>query len=347
MKKQIILAIISLAGLFSLYAGDAAVFVDTGFSEDGNTYVFGQYGRTDKTFRGWAEIYAVDVAENDFVQGSVFKTAPAVSEPIDKTGKQVYETLKAKSWSRIKKYNCVKPSPEQVLYVCEDPLKSGSDEIVFKDFPGTVVEDKSTYHISLVPEVKGHGVNARSSFVIVLEKQDIYGNTIGLQRIGSPSVVRKGVTGYKIDRIFCDRSGSNIVFVVEKTMEDASGILIRYMVETAVLNKDLSVHVRPSLLPPAPKYTVPETPQVLEVIEPEEEVPAFATVPATEETPAAEAKSVSSIPETVPSAEETAEPEPAEPEITDAPAESAPAEESVPEAITLPEPVEETSADAK
>ena len=37
-----------------LNAGDVASFVDKGFSEDGKYYVFGQYGRTDKKYQGWA-----------------------------------------------------------------------------------------------------------------------------------------------------------------------------------------------------------------------------------------------------------------------------------------------------
>ena len=41
----------------SLFAGDAAVFSDIGFSQDGLTYVFGEYGKTDQKYQAWAEIY--------------------------------------------------------------------------------------------------------------------------------------------------------------------------------------------------------------------------------------------------------------------------------------------------
>ena len=56
-----------------VFAGDAAVFDDIGFSEDGLTYLFGQYGKTDGTFQAWAEVYTVDVAKNDYVPGEVYR----------------------------------------------------------------------------------------------------------------------------------------------------------------------------------------------------------------------------------------------------------------------------------
>ena len=81
MKRTILrTAICTAFALFaslSLYAGDAAVFQDIGFSDDGTTYIFGQYGKTDKNYEAWAEIYTVDVAKNDYVKGEVFTTEPS------------------------------------------------------------------------------------------------------------------------------------------------------------------------------------------------------------------------------------------------------------------------------
>ena len=73
MKKIIAGGVIFALCLSFALAGDAAVFVDGGFSSDGSVYLFGQYGKTDKSFRGWAEIYTVDVAKNDFVKGGTYK----------------------------------------------------------------------------------------------------------------------------------------------------------------------------------------------------------------------------------------------------------------------------------
>jgi len=230
MKKLIIAGFLFASGFFSVYAGDAAVFVDTGFSSDGNVYVFGQYGKTDKTFQGWAEIYTVDIGKNEFVPDEVFITKPS-AVTAGKSGREVFDTLAGKSFFTTKRYNCEKAGPDQVLYICGDDNKAGTDEIVFKDFSGAA-GNPAVYHIQLVPTFEGSGVNAKSSFYIMLEKQDENGNLQSRQKIGSPSVIRKGVTGYRIERIYCDKSGSGLVFIIEKTMEDSTGILIRYMVET-------------------------------------------------------------------------------------------------------------------
>ena len=56
MKKSFVCSLFLIIGLSALSAGDVATFVDKGFSEDGKYYVFGQYGKTDKKFQGWAEL---------------------------------------------------------------------------------------------------------------------------------------------------------------------------------------------------------------------------------------------------------------------------------------------------
>jgi len=235
MKKLIVTGLLLAVCLVSVSAGDAAVLVDTGFSSDGNIYVFGEYGKTDKLFQGWAEIYTVNIEKNDFVPNEVFRIKPS-AVTAGKSGREVYDALAGKSYFTIKKYNCEKTAPDQVLYICGDENKSGTDEIVFKDF-AAVTGSAATYHIRLVPTVEGSGINAKSSFCIMVEKKNENDEVISRQEIGSPAIFRKGVTGYKIERIYCNKTGTNLVFIVEKTMEDSTGILIRYMVETAKIVK--------------------------------------------------------------------------------------------------------------
>ena len=139
---------------------------------------------------------------------------------------------------KLKKYNYEKAPADRILYILEDENKSGTDEIVFKDFVSSVSKDQGYYHVQLVSEAKGTGVNVKSSFFIMLEKQDAKGKVLARQKIGTPSIWRKGVKNYKIERIVCDESGKNIVFVVEKTCEDKTGINIRYMIEAATLDND-------------------------------------------------------------------------------------------------------------
>lgn len=222
---------------FASFAGDSAVLVDNGFSADGNYYIFGQYGKIDKKFQGWAEIYTVDVLKNDYVDNEVYRVKPS-AVTFDKTGKEVYESLAGKNYLSIKKYNCAQNSPEQILYIREEEKKAGTDEIEFKDFISSVSDDQAYYKVVLVPTVSGEGINVKSSFYINLEKLDSKGAVLASQKIGNPGITRKGVKNYKIERIVCDKTGKKLVFIVEKTMEDKTGINIRYMIETARLNDD-------------------------------------------------------------------------------------------------------------
>lgn len=237
MKKLMVCGMLGIFAAFASFAGDSAVLVDNGFSADGNYYIFGQYGKIDKKFQGWAEIYTVDVLKNDYVDNEVYRVKPS-AVTFDKTGKEVYESLAGKNYLSIKKYNCAQNSPEQILYIREEEKKAGTDEIEFKDFISSVSDDQAYYKVVLVPTVSGEGINVKSSFYINLEKLDSKGAVLASQKIGNPGITRKGVKNYKIERIVCDETGKKLVFIVEKTMEDKTGINIRYMIETARLNDD-------------------------------------------------------------------------------------------------------------
>ncbi len=228
--KKVLCGIIVLAASLCAFAGDAAAFVDVGISSDGKTYIFGEYGRTDNDFQGYAEIYTVDIAKNDFVSGGVFKTEPS-SATASKSGKTVYDELLAKAGWAVRKYECKPALPENLLYIRDERVNDGT-EIVFKDFEGSSTEQSVFYHIKVNPRVEGSDLNIRSSFSITLEKKNENGELLSRNIVGNPSVKRKGVSSYKVDRIFSDKTGRNLVFVIEKQVKDKNGTSIRYMVET-------------------------------------------------------------------------------------------------------------------
>ena len=232
MKKAFVCSLLVILGLSAIWAGDVATFVDKGFSEDGRYYVFGQYGKTDKKFQGWAELYQVDIAANDYTDGGVFITKPS-AVTAGKNGHDVFEALEGKSYYYFKDLKCEPANIDHVLYILDDVNKTGTDEIVFKDFRSADLENADVYHIRLYPTVTGKGKDARSSFYIMLEKKNSEGEIIMSRKIGTPSINRKGVTNYKIERIFCDKSEKNLIFVIEKMMEDDTGTSIRYMIEAA------------------------------------------------------------------------------------------------------------------
>ena len=205
MKKSLVCVLVAALSLASVFAGDVASFVDLGFTDDGKYYVFGQYGKIDKKFQGWAEIYQVDIAANDYVDSGAFKTKPA-AVTAENSGREVYEALEARSYYYMKDIKCTPANADHVLYILEDLNKKGTDEIKFTDFRGSDIENPDTYTINLV---------------------------LMTEKVGTPSITREGVSNYKIERIFCDKSERNLIFVIEKMFEDDSGISIRYMVEAA------------------------------------------------------------------------------------------------------------------
>lgn len=229
MKKGLVASLVFLtAGI--AFAGDAAAFKDIGFSSDGNTYIFGQYGKTDVKFQPYAEIYTIDVAKNEYVPGGVFKN---IDDKSDRSGSQVYEDLYARHYLEIKNYGCKNAVADDILYILEDGVKKGTDEIAFKNYGGRAAEEQVSYAVRLVPTYSGSGANCLSSFYIDLGIEK--GGTSKKYKVGSPDIKRKGVVNYKIVRILRNSAKTALVFVVEKTIEDASGLSIRYMVETIKL----------------------------------------------------------------------------------------------------------------
>lgn len=213
-----------------IFAGDAAVFKDIGFSEDGLTYIFAQYGKTDKKYEAWAEIYTVDVVNNDFRRNEVYKKNPTKTTA-SMSGKKAYEDLYAASKSKFSKYSCVPYAAENLLYVRQSDDKVSTEEIVFKDFDNSSEGNEVYYKIKLVPTYEGKGAAVQSKFYISLKKTDSRGDVLLSKTLGTPDFKRKGITNYRIDRIFSDESGRSLIFIIEKTLEDDTGVSIRYMVE--------------------------------------------------------------------------------------------------------------------
>lgn len=233
MKKIVVAALVAISAALC-FAGDAAVYTDIGFSEDGSTYIFGQYGKTDKKFQAWAEIYTVDVAKNAYVKNDVYTLKPS-SFTSQYSGKQAYDNLLTKAEWKLSKYNYKNADPANLLYVAQNETKSPTEEIVFKDFDNSTKENPVYFHIKLVPTITGKDRNVKSQFYIDLQKVDGEGKVILQKKVGTPDFKRDGISSYRIVKIFTDASGLSMVFVVEKTLEDETGTSIRYMVETVRL----------------------------------------------------------------------------------------------------------------
>ncbi len=230
MLKRILLGCAVFGLAFSLFAGDVAVFVDEGFSSDGTIYVFGQYGSVDKTWQGYAQIYTVDIAENDYVDGGVFST-PASSATQGKNGHTLYTDLRKKNTRYLDDLQLKTIDINNTLYI-RNTSKSPTETISITDFEATSGASAPSYTISLTPWFSGNTPSSQSSFFITVEKRDENGNSLGKQVIGNPDIKRKGVIAYNIEKILKSPDGNSFIFIIEKTHATENGNSIRYMVET-------------------------------------------------------------------------------------------------------------------
>ena len=216
--------IISVSGL---WAGDTASFVDMGFSMDGKTYMFGQYGVQLPSLKPWADLCIVDVASNNFVSGGRISYTHDSPIQAGHDGSGVLYRLLADN-SGLAKLNGVSfPNQGQPLYISLNPNPPAAGETIeFRDFISG-----NSYKANLVPSFEGAGRNLRSSFYINLESRSS-GGQLEKYTIGTPQAKRYLISAYNFKRVFIDPQGNSIIFVIEMKRIGEGGHDIRYMVET-------------------------------------------------------------------------------------------------------------------
>ena len=258
MKKAGLFVLFLLIFSFCLHA-DTARFNDMGFSPDGLQYLFGQYGellQSDGSAKGYAEFFAVDTAKNEFVKDGTFKTS-ASSKTSGMSGKTVFDDLVTDKDSFISLYKIPNESNSVVLYqVCGNVVLNDyngvgllssdtigkeaesspvyKDVVEFRDFDNPSTDEVEFYKVRLNELVEGKGRNAESSFYLVVEQKTSSGKKRSFL-VGNPQYKRKGVSGYRLNRVLRDKNGKTLVFVIEKQVEEAYGPSVRFMVETVRL----------------------------------------------------------------------------------------------------------------
>jgi predicted secreted protein len=231
--KSIALAFVfaALCAAF-VFAGDTASFADLGFSPDGKTYMFGQYGVESVTLRPWADVFLVDVPSNNFVAGgkSSFEGSEAVVAGQDGSG--ALYALVAKNAALAGKRGINYTRQGQPLYVAfENGVHApGGETVEFRDF-----EKAQTFRAVLSAQSEGAGAAQKSSFSINLEKRGADGST-KTYAVGNPAIKRSGVVSYKIRKVVVAPGDGSLVFVIEmKKARAGGGYDIRYMVEALKL----------------------------------------------------------------------------------------------------------------
>jgi predicted secreted protein len=225
-KKIIFIAAVFLLGS-SVWAGDTAVFVDLGFSPDGRTYMFGQYGVQSGSLRPWADLYIVDVPNNNYVSGGRISYTHDRSVVAGQDGSGALYRLIARNAALADRYNIGFLFQGQPLYISPNNGTSSSGEsIEFRDF-----EKSASFRASLSASIEGSGTSAQSSFYISLERRGNDGS-VKTYVVGNPGIKRQGVTGYQIRKVMVAPRDGSIIFVIEMKKQNSSGgVDIRYMVE--------------------------------------------------------------------------------------------------------------------
>ncbi|MDR0451269.1 MAG: DUF2259 domain-containing protein [Treponema sp.] len=214
--------------VFALWAGDTASFVDLGFSPDGRTYMFAQYGVQSGTLKPWADMFVVDVAKNEFVPGGRISYTHDTPVSAGTDGSGAFYRLISRNTAIAERHGVNFLRQGIPLYIALD-AGSGSpqgESIEFRNF-----ERNLSYKARLVPSTEGSGNSLRSSFYISLEA----GGDSGGRRsytVGNPGIKRPLIATYKIKRVIAAPEGNSLIFVIEMRKQVTGGYDTRYMVET-------------------------------------------------------------------------------------------------------------------
>ena len=230
MRKTILTFVLLSTLMARLWAGDSARFLNLGFSDDSRYFMFGQYGIYNGTSIPYADCYIVDVQKNDFVpQGRWSERFADAQQEAGNDGLGAVLRIVEKNYAKLRSYRINHLLTGRIVYVLIDgqiPISS----LEFRDF-----NSSSLYAVRLSQDSRGSGTGVSASFWIEVDVKYASGKT-ETHKIGRPGYYRKGVKDYRIKYLLLAPDGKSLIFVMEKTVVDASGESIRYMVETRRIN---------------------------------------------------------------------------------------------------------------
>ena len=224
-KINCLLFLVFISGAVFLWAGDTASFVDLGFSPDGRTYAFAQYGVQSGTLKPWAELYIVDVARNNFVDGGRLSYVHDNPVAAGQDGSGAFFRILTRNSALTDRYSINFLYQGQPLFISlDEPASPPRQNIEFRDF-----ETGASYRASLVSSSEGSGSGLSSSFYIDLERTGQDG-TRKTYTVGTPSVKRSQVESYRIRKVLI-APNSSMIFIIEMKRQNGADYDIRFMVE--------------------------------------------------------------------------------------------------------------------
>jgi predicted secreted protein len=229
MRKRLALLVAAIVlAASALYAGDVAVFVNLGFSDDGAYFQFAQYGIDAATGGSYAEIYTVDNARNAFVPKGILKAASNAPLDLGQDGSGLFYGLMYENATLSKSYRVDHLRQGRLLYVLLDG-ETPRQALSFRDF-----KTGRDYSLGLDQSVFESGSSLSSSFSLDLTVTDSTGVARNV-RGGSPTVRREGVSAYVIKRVILSPDERYLIVVVEKIVKAKDAPSRRYMVEALKL----------------------------------------------------------------------------------------------------------------
>ncbi len=224
-RTALIILLIGTVAAVQAVAGDVARFENLGFSTDNSVFMFAQYGVEQETSTPYAEIYTVDVAENEFVPGGRFSKSPDQRVAAGQDGRGVLHSLLHDARTVVNEHGVDHSSQGRIVYALlnEDEPE---DVIEFRDF-----DTGARYRAELVQQRDQADSEVRARFHIDLTRHTpddrSHSYTIGL-----PEFYRDGVESYRIRQAILSPDERSLVFVVEMRRPTEHGSAVRYMVET-------------------------------------------------------------------------------------------------------------------
>jgi predicted secreted protein len=222
-RKLSCLIIVLVLWASSLGAGDIASFVDLGFSPDGRTYMFAQYGVQSETLKPWADLFVVDVPRNDFVSGgkiSYTHTAPVIP---GQDGSGALYRLIAQNRALAEQYGINFLFQGYPLYISlENNFDTPTETIEFRNF-----EQNISYHATLVPHTEETG----TAFYINLERINQDGSK-KTYVAGNAGIKRALISSYGIKKVITSPQDGFLVFVIAMKKPNKGSFDVHYMVET-------------------------------------------------------------------------------------------------------------------
>jgi predicted secreted protein len=237
MKIRLIwMLFISLSGLTPLFAGDAAIFVNLGFSDNNKRFLFGQYGFNEETSKTYAQVMFVDVTTNSYLPDGrhelIHSTWPQPGDTLDGALFELLERLAPqRKQHKINFLNrgrliYARSIMQESATINQSALPMPERTLRFRDF-----QTQKEYTITLQQTLhRGAG----SSFFIDLTTKK--GSETNAYVVGHPKIVRPAVLSYEIDRVISSDLGRYLVFVIRRYEQGLNNsINVRYMVETVTL----------------------------------------------------------------------------------------------------------------